>query len=70
MLWTYQLAARLEDQLGLKDLAATYRAEADKLAKTIRTKYWSASRKMFADTPEMDVYSQHANSLAILTGVL
>jgi hypothetical protein len=70
LMWTYQLAAQLEDQLGLKDLAGVYRQNADQLAKTIRSKYWDATKKMFADTPDKDVYSQHANALAILTGLV
>ena len=67
--WTYQLAAEMEDQLGMKDLAATYRQRAAQLAKTVREKYWNASKGMFADTPDKDVYSQHANALAILAGI-
>lgn len=34
-----------------------------------RAKYWLASRKLFADRPEQDVFSQHTNALTILTGV-
>jgi hypothetical protein len=37
---------------------------------TIRQKYWNASRGLFADTPEKDLYSQHANILAVLTGTV
>lgn len=70
LMWTYQLAADLEDQLGLKDVAAQYRQRADQLSKTIRAKYWDASKGMFADTPDKDVYSQHANALAILAGLV
>ncbi len=39
------------------------------LKQTIRDKYWVASKGIFADRPEKDVFSQHANALAILTGV-
>ncbi|MEI9921519.1 MAG: alpha-L-rhamnosidase C-terminal domain-containing protein [Bacteroidota bacterium] len=70
LLWTYQLAAELEEQLGLKDLSASYKSQAIQLTKTIREKYWDASKGMFADTPEKDVFSQHANSLAILAGLV
>lgn len=70
LMWTYQLAAQLEDQLGLKDLAAAYKKQADQLAKTIREKYWNASKGMIADTPDHDVYSQHANALAILSDLI
>lgn len=70
LLWTYQLAAELESNLGLKDLAAHYRARAAQLKKTIQAKYWDAGKGLFANTPEKDNYSQHANTLAILSGVV
>ncbi|MCF0072748.1 alpha-rhamnosidase [Dyadobacter sp. CY261] len=70
LLWTYQLAAELEGNLGLKDLAAHYNARAAQLKKTIQAKYWDAGKGLFANTPEKDSYSQHANSLAILSGIV
>jgi alpha-L-rhamnosidase len=70
LLWAYQLAGQLEEALGMKAYAEMYSLKADVLTKTIRDKYWDASRGVFADTPEKDFYSQHANALAILTGVV
>jgi hypothetical protein len=70
LMWTYQLAAELEDQLGLKDLAALYRKNAEQLGTAIKLKYWDASKGLYADTPEKDLFSQHANSLAILAGLV
>lgn len=67
LLWAYQLAAQLETELGMKSYADMYSKKADLLSKTIREKYWDASKGVFADTPERDFYSQHANTLAILT---
>ncbi|HWD89602.1 MAG TPA: alpha-L-rhamnosidase N-terminal domain-containing protein [Mucilaginibacter sp.] len=69
LLWAYQTAAELENHLGIKDLAATYEKRAAQLKQTIRTKYWVASRGFYSDRPEKDVFSQHTNALAILTGV-
>jgi len=69
LLWTYKLAAELEDNLGLKDLAVSYRKSAAQLTTTVREKYWDESKQMYADTPEKDLFSQHANSLAILSGI-
>jgi len=40
------------------------------LQKTIRTKYWDDTKKLFADTEDKDLYSQHANALAILTNTI
>jgi alpha-L-rhamnosidase len=68
LLWTYQLAAELENDLGLKELASSYKARAEQLKKTIQSKYWDAGKGLFADTKEKNTYSQHANSLAILSG--
>ena len=69
LLWAYQLAAELEGKLGSKEYASVYAQRAAQLKQTIRSKYWVASRGIFADRPEKDAFSQHANSLAILTGV-
>ncbi|HTD41141.1 MAG TPA: alpha-L-rhamnosidase C-terminal domain-containing protein [Mucilaginibacter sp.] len=69
LLWAYQLATELESKLGSKEYASVYEHRAAQLKQTIRDKYWVAERSEFADRPEKDAFSQHANSLAILTGV-
>ena len=69
LLWAYQLAAELEKNLGMHEYAQQYDSAATTLKKTIRNKYWDTAKKLFADTPERDVFSQHTNSLAILTGI-
>jgi hypothetical protein len=69
LLWAYQAAAELEAHLGVKELAAVYEKRAAQLKQTIRTKYWVAAKGFYADRPEKDLFSQHANALAILTGV-
>jgi len=70
LLLAYQTAAELEEKLGMDAYAGLYRNRAGQLMATIRQKYWDASRGLFSDTPEKDVYSQHANTLAILTGTV
>jgi len=69
LLWAYELAAELEKNLGMKEYANQYSSAAAQLKQTIQKKYWSAAKNLFADTDDKDVYSQHTNSLAILTGV-
>jgi len=69
LLLTYRLAADLENGLGLKELARHYQSRADQLSRTIGRKYWNSAKNLFADTEAKDTYSQHANSLAILSGV-
>ena len=68
LLYTYQMAADLELKIGIPSLAEQYKAEAKVLQQTIRNKYFDAGKKLFSDRTEKDLYSQHANTLAILTG--
>lgn len=68
LLWAYQLAADLENKIGMKANASLYQQYSEQLKKTIREKYWDSNRKLFADRAEKDLFSQHANALAILTG--
>lgn len=70
LLWAYQVAADLENRTGLKTYASLYNSYAGQLKKTILQKYWDNNKKLFADRLEKDVFSQHANILAILTGIV
>ena len=70
LLWAYQIAAELENELGMQEFAKKYQASAIQLQQTIHKKYWDPSKKLFADTQEKDLFSQHVNSLAILTGTV
>ncbi|RYY37567.1 MAG: alpha-rhamnosidase [Sphingobacteriaceae bacterium] len=70
LLLAYQWAAQMENEIGLKDYANIYNQKAERLKATIQRKYWDASRNLYADTKEKNGYSQHANSLAILAGML
>ena len=70
LLWAYQLAAELESNLGMKDYANQYETAAAQLKQTIQKKYWDSAKKLFADTDDKDVFSQHTNSLAILAGLI
>ncbi len=66
----YQWTAGLERDFGSKPLADEYRQRATSLGDTIRSSYWDASRGLFADTPDKSTFSQHANALAIVTGLV
>lgn len=70
LLWAYQVAADLEQKLGYKEIASEDTQKALQLKNTIQAKYWDGNRKLFADRPEKDLFSQHANTLAILTGLV
>jgi alpha-L-rhamnosidase len=69
LLWAYQWAAEMEGKIGMHDYAVLYTQKAAQLKATIQRKYWDPVKKLYADTKEKNGYSQHANSLAILTGV-
>jgi hypothetical protein len=70
LLWAYQWAAELEGKLGVKYYSDLYLQKAAQLKQTIQHKYWSAARGLYADTREKTYYSQHANALAMLTGMV
>jgi hypothetical protein len=69
LLLAYTWAADLEDALGSAPAASTYRQAAARLRQTARSLYWDPGRRLFADTPARDQFSQHANVLAVLAGV-
>ncbi|RYE14453.1 MAG: alpha-rhamnosidase, partial [Sphingobacteriales bacterium] len=69
-LWAYQWQAEMEAKMGMPALAAFYNQKAEQLKQMIQRKYWSPAKMLYADTKEKDTYSQHANSLAILTGMV
>ncbi len=69
LLMAYQQAAKMEAKIGLPYLADLYTKKAVQLKQIIQVKYWNPAKKLYADTEDKDLYSQHANSLAILTDV-
>ena len=70
LLWAYQVAADLENKLGNPAFASQYQIAVEQLKKAIHEKYWDKDKKLFADREEKDTFSQHTNSLAILTGIV
>lgn len=70
LLWACQLASQLEAELGMPAFAECYSARARQLQETIRSTYWNADTNRFSDTPGGELYSQHANALAILTDTI
>jgi len=70
LLLAYQAAAEMEAKMGLPDYKNLYCKKAAQLKLTIQKKYWDPVRLLYADTEDKDLFSQHANSLAILTGMI
>ena len=69
LLYAYQMAADLESHIDMKAYARLYSQRAEQLKVTIRNRYWR-QQGLFSDRSDKDVFSQHANALAIITGVV
>jgi hypothetical protein len=70
LLLAYDAAADLEADLGAPARAEEYRRAASRLRAEASRSYWDAGRQLFADTPGKTSFSQHANVLAILAGIV
>lgn len=65
-----QEMSAMERAIGLPAMADHYDATARLIASSAKEKYWSGGRQMFADNQDRDLFSQHVNVLAILTGLV
>ena len=65
-----QSAAAVDEALGERELAAHWRTRAERLGRTIVGKFWHVGRGVLADNAALDRFSEHAQALAILGGVL
>ena len=70
LLLGYQMMSELENYQGNTFMAKKYDEKAAQLKASIQRAYWSAEKGLYAQTIEKDGFSQHANSLAILTGMV
>lgn len=65
-----QDAASMEEGLGDRAVAAKYREEARTAGAAVYASCWNSKLGLLADTPDKTEYSQHANTLAVLTNVI
>ena len=63
-------AQSLERHLGLPDLVRLYQQRIDQLRASIQRAYYDVQRGLYSDHAGHDTYSQHAQALAILTGMV
>jgi hypothetical protein len=70
LMMAYGWAADLEAKLGMPVMADVYRRRERQLRQTAQEIYWDASKKMYADTPRKEKFSQHTNTLAVLGDVI
>jgi len=69
-LMALQYASEMEAAFGSESLVGEYGTRANNLIDSIKSHYWSESRRMFADDGNLKDFSQHANVLAIIAGVV
>lgn len=70
LLSAYQIASNMEGKIGNKEYQILYNQKAELLKATILKKYWDKNKSLFADRSEKDIFSQHTNALALLTGTI
>ncbi len=70
MLYVLEYATELAETYGNHRDAEHYRELIDRLRTSIPEQGWNSERQLMADTPDHDSYSQQANILAVLTGVV
>ena len=70
-LYVYSLvhAAEVEDMLGEDELASRDRKLARRIAKALGKAFWSEKRGMYADDLAQKSFSEHAQCLALLSGL-
>ena len=70
LLMAWRWAAELEESLGMPALAQFDRGRERQLRETAQTLYWDSGRRLYADTSRKQEFSQHANTLAVLAGLI
>ena len=70
MLYVLHYAVELSEHFGSIADAQRYNELIELLSENIPKHAWNSERLMMADTPDQDHFSQHANILAILTGLI
>lgn len=67
---TARRAAELCRALGQTDQAGHYEQVAAGLLAAVNRQCWDETRRLYADTPEKVIFSQHANVFAVLAGAI
>ena len=68
--YALQRAAELFDVFRKSETAARYRTLAASVRAAVTDRCWDTQREMLRDLPEKPVFSQHANTLAVLTDLV
>src|SRR5579871_1651072 len=70
LMQAYGWAAEMESALGSRPFAEADSARERQLRVTVQKLYWDADKRMYADTPRKQQFSQHTNTLAVLGDVI
>lgn len=70
LLLAYQMLGDIEKTMGNTFMADKYAKKAEQLSSAIQNNYWVASKGLYANNADKASYSQHAQALAILTGLV
>lgn len=70
MLYILEYAAELAEEFGQEHDVLYYRDLISRFRESIPEQGWSREHQMMADTPDHEHFSQHANILAVLTGLV
>ncbi|MEN0056043.1 MAG: alpha-L-rhamnosidase C-terminal domain-containing protein [Mucilaginibacter sp.] len=70
LMWAYNQAAEMESRMGMPAFAQLYHEKADQLKATIQKRYWDEGKQLYADTEDKTLFSQHTNTLAVLTDMV
>ena len=70
LLLALQMMTELENYRGNTFMAEEYSKQVEQLKQSVQQAYWDDAKGLYAQTSEKQIFSQHANSLAILTGMV
>jgi len=68
--YTLQRAAELFSFYGYECEKVRYLKMADRIKKSVLSNCYDSSKKLFSETPDKKIFSQHTNILAVLTDVV
>ena len=68
--YTLQKAAELMSHYEEKERAGAYRSQAERIVESVKAHCWVPEKQLLEDTPGSAAFSQHAQILAILCGML
>ena len=69
-LMALQSAEAVDSELGEPEFAALWRRKAERTGRCLLERFWAEGRGLLADTDRKNCFSEHAQALGILTGIL